>query len=150
MGTPPERVPHRVDDIGVGKERILLRHDTYRPHGVGAHDRETIGDDKASGLGADGVELNGEVVVALRHALILALGLFGLRYNARHMAARQKDIHTLLNATKELVPRLEADERAEVLDLLVAILEYMHLHHADAQTRGIAEVEAELQAIFRQ
>jgi hypothetical protein len=66
------------------------------------------------------------------------------------MAARQKDIHTLLNAIKELLPRLHADERGEVLDLLVAILQYMQLHHADAQTKGLAEVEAELRAIFRQ
>ncbi|MGE3703238.1 MAG: hypothetical protein AB7G08_31530 [Hyphomicrobiaceae bacterium] len=66
------------------------------------------------------------------------------------MAARPKDINTLLNAIKELLPRLDADERGEILTLLIAILEYMQLHHADAQTKGIAQVEAELRAIFRQ
>ena len=66
------------------------------------------------------------------------------------MAVRQKDIHALLRAIGELLPHLDAEERGEVLDLLIAILEYIQLHHADARTKVIADVEVELRAIFRQ
>lgn len=60
-----------------------------------------------------------------------------------------KDVAWMLHAIGELVPRLEDEERSEVRDLLIAILEYLQLHYAEEQSDGFADVEAELREVFR-
>ena len=63
---------------------------------------------------------------------------------------RIRDVTVVLRAIADLTPRLPNEERRELLDTLIALLEYLQLHQAAEQADGFAAVEMELAAAFKQ
>ena len=63
---------------------------------------------------------------------------------------RIRDITVVLRAIADLTPRLPNEERRELLDTLIALLEYLQLHHAAEQADAFTQIEMELAAAFKQ
>ena len=61
----------------------------------------------------------------------------------------KKHLLIALRAIGDFVPRLPADERADVFVVLTAILEYLQEHQAEGRDTAFAAVEADLAAAFK-